>query len=79
MGKKLTNEIRKLEKSASCSKRLAVIAALKDDKKAFYEHVNHAAENGEMYREDFELAAIYEDFHRDVDFNKKLDKIFKNV
>jgi hypothetical protein len=74
---KLTKEIKKLENSASCSKRLAVIAALKDDKEAFYEHVKNAVKNGEMRRDDFELAAIYEDFHRDVDFKTRLDGIFK--
>lgn len=76
---KLTKAIKKLEKTASCNKRLAVIAALENDKQAFYEHVNNAAKNDEMHREDFELAAIYEDFHRDVDFKTKLDEIFKKT
>jgi putative sterol carrier protein len=74
----LTKEIRKLEKSATSKKRLAIITALKDDKEAFYEHIKNAAKNGEMHREDFELAAIYKDFHRDVDFKTKLDEIFKH-
>jgi len=74
----LTKEIKKLEKSALCNKRLAVIAALKDDKEAFYEHVKNAAKNGEMHRHDFESAAIYKDFHRDVDFKTKVDDIFKH-
>jgi len=74
----LTKEIKKLEKSALCNERLAVIAALKDDKEAFYEHVKNAAKNGEMHRDDFELAAIYRDFHRDVDFKTKVDDIFKH-
>lgn len=74
----LTEEIKKLEKSASCNKRLAVIAALKDDRKAFYQHVKNAVKNDEMHRDDLELAAIYKDFHRDIDFETRLDEIFKH-
>ena len=75
----LTKEIKKLEKSALCNnKRLAIIAALEDDKEAFYKHVENAVKNGEMHRGDFELAAIYNNFRGDVDFTTKLDEIFKH-
>jgi hypothetical protein len=74
----LTKGIKKLEKSALSNKRLAVIAALKDDKEAFYEHAKNAVKNAEMHRDDFELAAIYDSFSRDADFRTKLDEIFKH-
>jgi len=74
---KLTQEIRKLEKVASGNKQLADIAALKDDKEAFYEHIKSAAKNKEIYKSDFGLIAIYQDFYNDEDFKKKLDEIFK--
>ena len=75
--KKFTQEIRKLEKVASSNKRLADIAALKDDKEAFYKHAKNAARNGEIYESDFGLVAIYQDLYNDIDFKKKLDEIFK--
>jgi hypothetical protein len=74
---KFTQEIRKLEKVASSNKRLADIAALKDDKETFYKHIENAARNGEIYKSDLELVAIYQDLYNDVDFKKKLDEIFK--
>jgi hypothetical protein len=74
---KFTQEIRKLEKVASSNKQLADIAALKDDKEAFYEHVKNAAKNKEIYESDFGVLAIYQDLYKDVDFKKKLDEIFK--
>jgi len=74
---KFTQEIRKLEKVASSNKQLTDIAALKDDKEAFYEHVKNAAKNKEIYKSDFGLVAIYQDLYNDVDFKKKLDEIFK--
>ena len=75
----LNKEIKKLKKNAMRNNgRLAVIAALEDDKEAFYEHANNAIKNGEMHREDFQLSAIYSDFRRDADFKTKLDEMLKH-
>ena len=75
---KFTQEIRKLEKVGSGNKQLADIAALKDDKEAFYEHMKSAVKNKEVYESDFGLVAIYQDLHSDEDFKKKLDEMFKH-
>jgi hypothetical protein len=75
----LTKQIKKLEKSAARNnKRLAIIAALQDDKEAFYKHVENAVKNGEMHSGDSELAAIYNNFRSDVDFKTRLDEMFKH-
>lgn len=76
----LNNEIEKLRKNAMLSnRRLAVIAALEDDKEALYQHANDAIRNDEMRRADLELSAIYSDFRKDADFQKKLDEMLKGT
>jgi hypothetical protein len=77
MQEQFTTEIGKLEERATSSKRLATIAALKDEKVELYTHLKNAAKSGEMNKNDIELKAIYSDFNKEFDFKTEIDKIFK--
>ncbi len=69
----LSKEIKKLKKSPlPGNKRLTAIAALEDDKEAFYKHASDAVKSGEMHSDDFASAAIYSDLRKDSDFGTKL-------
>lgn len=70
-------EIRELEKKALSDRQLAALAAVKGDRKAFYENVKKAADRGELHRSDFVHAAVYEGMEMDGNFSRKLDEIFK--
>jgi len=72
-----TKKLVKLEKVATGNRQLADIAALKDDKEAFFEHIKNAAKNGEIYSSDFGTASVYQGIYSDPDSKKKLDEIFK--
>lgn len=75
----LAKQIKKLEKSAAGNnKRLAIITALQDDKEAFYKHAENAVKNGAMHSDDFDLAAIHNNFRGDVNFKTKLEEMFKH-
>ncbi len=74
---KFEKEIRELEKKALSDRQLAALAAVKGDRKTFYENVKKAADRGELYRSDFIHAAVYEGMEMDDNFSGKLDEIFK--
>jgi hypothetical protein len=72
------NEIRKLEGQLLSEGQMTDLAAVKGDRKAFYEHAEKAAIIGEKHSSDFISSAVYEEIYKDEDFRDRLDEIFKD-